>query len=372
MTAPSVPPSSLEIDDALRAAHVVALPMRTRFRGQTVREAMLLQGPAGWAEFAPFPEYSAEESAAWWGGALEAGWSAARSVRREAIPVNATVPAVPPREVEGVLSQFGALERIPAVKVKVAESGQRLEDDVARFREVRRLLPQAGIRADANGGWSLEEAERAVAALGEVAGDALEYVEQPVAGIEPLADLRERLQRRGIAVKIAADEAVRKAADPLRVARLGAAEILVVKAAPLGGVERAAQIVAESGLDAVVSSALDTSIGLTRGLALAARLERLPYACGLGTVALLARDVVAEPLIPAEGFLSVPLQEGRPAAPSPSPQVLQECAVSPERRQWWVHRAQQAHELWRGRTEPQGHPGSSAEGRSAAAGTCAI
>ena len=351
MTPPSVQPSASEVEDALHAAHVVALPMRTRFRGQSAREAMLLQGPAGWAEFAPFPEYSAAESASWWGAALEAGWSGLGAARRDVIPVNATVPAVPPGEVEDVLHRFGELESIPAVKVKVAEPGQQLEDDVARFREVRRLLPQAGMRADANGGWSVEEAERAVAELAEVAGEALEYIEQPVAGIEPLADLREHLDRLGIAVKIAADEAVRKAEDPLRVARLGAAEVIVVKAAPLGGVGPAARIVAEAGLDAVVSSALDTSVGLTSGLALAARLERLPYPCGLGTVALLARDVVEEPLIPAGGSLRVPVQQGRITAPSPSAHALRECAVSPERRRWWMRRAQQAHEVWRERSE---------------------
>lgn len=312
---------------------------------------MLLQGPAGWAEFAPFPEYSAAESASWWGAALEAGWSGLGAARREAIPVNATVPAVPPAGVEDVLHRFGELGSIPAVKVKVAEPGQQLEDDVARFREVRRLLPQAGMRADANGGWSVEEAARAVAELAEVAGEALEYIEQPVAGIEPLADLREHLDRRGISVRIAADEAVRKAEDPLRVARLGAAEVIVVKAAPLGGVGAAARIVAEAGLDAVVSSALDTSVGLTSGLALAARLDQLPYACGLGTVALLARDVVEEPLTPAGGSLRVPVQRGRITAPSPSPQALREYAVSPERRRWWMHRAQQAHEIWRERSE---------------------
>lgn len=333
------------LNDVLDGARVVSLPMRNQFRGQQTREALLLDGPAGWGEFAPFPEYGPKESSAWLRAGLEATWAGWGEPLREVIPVNATMPAVGPEQVEGVLRRFGAPERIPAVKIKVAEPGQELADDLTRFREVRRLVPQAGLRVDANGAWSQAEAVRAIAALGEIAGERFEYAEQPVAGVEPLAVLREELARRGLPVRIAADEAVRKAEDPLRVAALGAADLMVVKAAPIGGVESALAVVAESGLDAVVSSALDTSVGLAAGLALAARLPELPYACGLGTAALLAADVVSEPLVPSDGALTVPLRSGRIGAPVPAPQLLHAHRVGPEREAWWKARLRAAYEV---------------------------
>ncbi|MGQ7788659.1 o-succinylbenzoate synthase [Nesterenkonia sp. K-15-9-6] len=339
-----------DVEELLRGAAVVSLPMRTRFRGQTAREAMLLHGPAGWAEFAPFPEYGPQESAAWLAAAVDAGWTGLGEPRRTTVPVNATMPAVPAAQVAQVLERYGRAEAIPAVKVKVAEPGQSLDDDVARLREVARLLPHAGLRADANGGWTHAEAVRAVEAIADVAGDRLEYVEQPVAGVEPLAVLREELHRRGTVVRIAADEAVRKAEDPLRVARLGAADLIVVKVPPLGGVDRAAQVVRDSGLDAVVSSALDTSVGLAAGLALAARLESLPYACGLGTAALLAADVVDSPLLPVEGALRVPVRNGRVVAPDPAPRLLDEHRVDGARRAWWEQRLRSAHAVLAQRT----------------------
>ncbi|MGJ9373045.1 o-succinylbenzoate synthase [Nesterenkonia sp. CF4.4] len=337
-----------ELDEILAEAHVVSLPLRTRFRGQTRREAMLFRGPVGWGEFAPFPEYAATESAQWLRAGLEAGWQGWGEPRRTRIPINATMPAVSPDQVESVLSRFGAVDSIPAVKIKVAEPGQTLDDDVARFREVRRLAPRAGLRADANGGWSIAEAVPALARLAEVSGGNFEYAEQPVAGVEPLAELREALAAAGVSsadgapLRIAADEAVRKAEDPLRVARLGAADLIVVKVPPLGGVERALQIVEQAGLDAVVSSALDTSVGLAAGLALAARLPSLPYACGLGTAALFEHDVLDAPLLPSAGVLAVP------GAVAPSPALLQHHRVSADREQWWVQRLRAAHRVLAG------------------------
>jgi O-succinylbenzoate synthase len=330
------------IEEILDGAHVVSLPLQTRFRGQDHREAMLFQGPAGWGEFSPFPEYAARESAHWLRAGLEAGWRGYGAPLRTRIPVNATMPAVSVDRVEAVLRRFGDVDSIPAVKIKVAEPGQSLADDLARFREVRRLAPHAGLRADANGGWSIAEAVRALEQLAEVAGENFEYAEQPVAGVEPLAQLREALAAAGVhshgePLRIAADEAVRKAEDPLRVARLGAADLIVVKVPPLGGVDRALRIVEQAGLDAVVSSALETSVGLAAGLALAARLPELPYACGLGTAALFAADVTAAPLIPVGGALSVP------EAVAPAPDLLRERAVSAERRGWWIERLRGAH-----------------------------
>lgn len=344
---PDDPARRPPLEDVLAEAVVVSLPMRTRFRGQARREAMLLRGPAGWAEFAPFPEYGPPGTSRWLAAALEAGWSGLGEPRRTEIPINATLPAVTPAEVETVLRRFGDLPSIPAVKIKVAEPGQSLEEDLARLREAARLVPQAGLRADANAGWDHDQALAAITALGEECGERIEYVEQPVPGAEGLAELREALQTRGLGIRIAADEAVRRAGDPVRVARLGAADLIVVKAPPLGGVTAAAQIVRAAGLDAVVSSALDTSVGLTAGLALAARLDALPYACGLGTAALLAEDVVTSPLIPQQGTLRVPIHDGRLTAPAPDPELLDRHRVTGERRRWWESRVREAYEALR-------------------------
>ena len=336
------------VDEILEAAVVVSVPMRTRFRGQTAREVMLFRGPAGWAEFGPFTEYRAHEASQWLAGGIEAAFAGLGTPLRTSIPVNATVPAVAADQVGSVLQSYGELETIQTVKVKVAEPGQSIDDDVARVRAVRKLLPDAGLRVDANGAWSLEEAVRALGRVIEAAGE-LEYAEQPVAGVEPLAQLREALQSAKVQVRIAADEAVRKVEDPLRVARLGAADLIVVKAPPLGGVQRALDVVAESGLDAVVSSALDTSVGLTAGLALAARLPQLPYACGLGTVAMFSSELVDRPLTPTGGQIRVPVDTtGRSRqirAPEPNAELLQRHRASDERQQWWRTRLRAAHQV---------------------------
>lgn len=286
------------LDDVLSRSHVVRVPLTTRFRGVEHREAVLLDGPAGWSEFAPFAEYGDAESSVWLAAALDFGWrESSAPVLRSSIPVNATLPAVPLARIADVLSRFGECR---TVKIKVAEPGETLDDDIARVREVRRLLGPAGrIRLDANGSWTVDEAEHAVRALEQFD---LEYVEQPCATVPELAELRRRIHR--IDVLVAADESVRKAADPLAVARAEAADLLVIKAAPLGGIDRALAIVAESGLPAVVSSALDTSVGLAMGAALAARLPALDFDCGLGTAALLADDVTAT-MLPVDGAITV-------------------------------------------------------------------
>lgn len=320
-----------EITDVLARARVVALPMRTRFRGLTEREAVLIEGPRGWTEFSPFVEYDDAECANWLRATYEFGWDELPTPIRASVGVNATLPAVSVSEVEAVLASFGACRTI---KVKVAEAGQTLNEDVARVREARRVLgPEGRIRVDANGGWNVDEAEHAIHALAECD---LEYVEQPCASVNELAEIRKRVKYMGI--PIAADESVRKADDPLAVARAGAADLVVVKAQPLGGIRRALDIVAEAGLPAVVSSALDTSIGIAMGLALAARLPQLEYDCGLGTAALLVADVVDEPLIPVAGELAVT----RPAA---SAKLLDTHTASAERTQWWLDRLARVHRL---------------------------
>ena len=319
------------LDELLGTARVVALPLVTRFRGLDSREALLLEGPHGWTEFSPFVEYDDDEAAAWLRAAIDFGWTEAPAVLRERIPVNATVPAVGPEAVAGVLARFPGCR---TAKVKVAGPLQTLADDVARVRAVRDVLgPEGRIRIDANGLWNVDEAEHAIHAL---AGFDLEYVEQPCATIEELAEIRQRV--RYMDVPIAADESVRKSDDPLLVARSGAADILVIKAAPLGGIRAALALVREAGLPVVVSSALDTSIGISMGAYLAAAVPDLSFDCGLGTASLLAADVTADPLLPVEG--SIPVRRV-----VPDEALLGRYAAADARRDWWLARLTRTHAL---------------------------
>ncbi|WP_017197172.1 o-succinylbenzoate synthase [Arthrobacter sp. M2012083] len=325
-------PALPSLEELLDSAHVVSLPMRVKFRGIMERETLLLRGPLGWGEFCPFPEYDDDESSRWLAAALEAGWLGFPTPLRDKIPVNATVPAVPAERVPEVLERFG---RVDAVKIKVAERGQQLADDIARVRAVREALPDAAIRVDANGGWDIDQA---VEALGKLSAVELEYAEQPVPTIEGLAEVRRRLAAAGTPVLIAADESVRKEDDPLRVARAGAADLIVVKVAPLGGVARALEIVEQAGLPAVVSSALDTSVGIRAGLALAAALPSLPYACGLGTVSLFASDITLDPLVADDGAIQI-----RDTVADPG--LLEQYAAPGERQDWWRDRLSRVHSV---------------------------
>ncbi len=314
--------------DILATARVVALPMHTRFRGVDVREAVLFEGPLGWAEFSPFPEYDDDEAATWLAAAVDFAWNEQPEPLRERIPVNATVPAVAPAAVSEVLARFDGCR---TAKVKVAERGQSLADDVARVRAVREAMGPVGrIRIDANGGWNVDEAEHAVHALGEFD---LEYVEQPCATVPELAELRRRVKYMGIPV--AADESVRRSGDPLAVARAGAADLLVVKAQPLGGIRRALQIIAAAGLPAVVSSALDTAVGLSQGAALAASLPDLEYDCGLGTASLFVDDVADAR--PVGGSVSA-------ARVVPDAAALERLAAPADRQEWWTARVARCYE----------------------------
>lgn len=289
--------------------------MRVRFRGITVREVALFDGPAGWGEFGAFGEYGPPEAAHWLASAIEAAYRESPAPLRDRIPVNATVPAVEPERVPEVLARFPGAQ---TAKVKVAEAGQTLADDVARVEAVRAAVPK--VRVDANGGWSVAEAVAAAGALGE-----LEYLEQPCATVEELAALRRRID-----VPIAADESIRKAADPFRVVALGAADIAVVKVAPLGGVDPLLNIAARIGIPVVVSSALDSAVGMSRGLLAAACLPELPYACGLGTGGLFVEDVV-DAVSPVDGLLPV-----GPVIPDLA--RLAALAAPAGRRQWWIDR----------------------------------
>lgn len=303
--------------------HVFAIALTTRFRGITVREGVLLEGAAGWGEFSPFLEYDARTSAPWLDCAREAadlGWPAPV---RSWVAVNVTVPACSPASARDiVLASSGCM----TAKVKVAEVGQDPGEDEARLEAVRDALgPEGLIRIDANGGWSVEDAVRRIGVLERAAGG-LEYVEQPVASVEDLARVRRR-----VSVPIAADESIRRADDPYLVRDLGAADIAVLKVAPLGGVRACLRIAEDIGLPVVVSSAVESSVGIAAGIALAAALPELPYACGLATVQLLSDDVVAEPLVPVEGHLAV-------RRPTVDPSALERVAAGPDRSEHWRRR----------------------------------
>lgn len=319
------------LEELLASSHVVRLPLTTRFRGVDDREAVLFDGPAGWAEWSPFLEYDSAESARWLTAAVEAGWAGWPPARRQSIPVNAIVPATTPERAADLVRTSGGCR---TAKVKVAEPGQRLDDDVARVAAVRDALDAGGpggrLRVDANGGWDVDAAATALRVLS--AFD-LEYAEQPCRTLSEQAELR-----RLVDVPLAADEGVRKAADPEHVAGLHeAADLVVLKVAPLGGVAAALRVAAAAGLPAVVSSALDTSVGLAGGLALAAALPGLPYACGLGSGRLLAADVVVDRLLPVDGRIDV-------RRPSPDLALLASLEAAADRVAWWRARLAAAYE----------------------------
>ena len=310
--------------------HVWSVPMRTRFRGITVREGMLVRGEAGWGEFSPFLEYDAVVAAPWLRAAREAadeGWPASL---RDSVPVNVTIPAVgPERAAEIVRASHGCR----TAKVKVAEPGQSRAEEEVRLEAVRDALgPDGHVRVDANGLWDVDEAIAAIKALDRAAGG-LEYVEQPVATVEDLAVVRRRVD-----VPIAADESIRRAEDPYRVRDLEAADVAVLKVQPLGGVRACLRIAEAIGLPVVVSSALDTSVGIAAGVALAAALPELRHASGLATVQLLTDDVATHPLLPVDGAL--------PVGPvTVDPVSLDRLRAAPEREAHWRARLADVEDL---------------------------
>jgi O-succinylbenzoate synthase len=290
-----------------------AIPLRNRFRGITVREGALLRGPAGWGEFSPFAGYGPAESARWLASAIESAVHGWPEPVRSAVGVNVTVPAVAP----DLASQIVARSGCRTAKIKVAEPGQLPEQDIERVAAVRGALGPAGrIRIDANGAWNVGQAAGMLARLSEFG---LEYAEQPCATLAELAALRELVD-----VPLAADESIRKASDPLAVRAAGAADIVVLKVAPLGGVRAALRVAAGCGLPVVVSSAVETSVGLAAGMALAAALPELDYDCGLATMGLLTGDVTDDPLVPDGGMLPV-----RPAVVDDQRLARWECDPAP-------------------------------------------
>lgn len=301
--------------------------MRERFRGITNREIVILKGER-YSEWSPFVEYQDAEAASWLRAALSFANDPLPITYREVIPINATLPAVHPGAIQEVLERFGKFD---TVKIKVAQQGEGLDQDLARIRKVHELYPAAKLRLDANGGYQLADAKRLVENL---EGLPIEYLEQPLATVPELAEFRDWLSGRYL---IAADESIRKTLDPEAVITARAADILMLKAQPLGGISAALEI-AGMGVDVVVSSALESSIGISQGAYLAAAIPNLKYDCGLGTVNLLAEDVTSDSLVPKDGLLEVREVE-------PDFDLLEKLKASDERTAWWEARLERCLEL---------------------------
>ncbi len=280
----------------------VRIPMRQRFRRVDHREAVLVRGPRGWGEFSPFPDYPPEVTTRWLAAALELACGDLPEPVRKTIPVNVTIPAVDPVLASSLVLESGA----STAKVKIGDPGDSADDDVARVRAVREAIgPDGFVRVDVNAGWDLDTATDRLERLAEFG---LQYVEQPVATIEEMKELRRRVD-----IPIAADEMVRQSPHPLRVIEAGAADLLVLKVQPMGGVSRVLDLANRASIPVVISSALETSVGMYGGLLAASLLEELPYACGLGTVALIEGDPTLDPLVPHDGLLEVRRPEPDPA-----------------------------------------------------------
>ena len=307
--------------DTLR---VIALPMKTKFRGITVREVALIKGPHGWGEFSPFLEYDDSESAPWLASAIEAATTPKPELYRTSVAINGTIPALnDKKKIEELVNSFPGVETF---KVKV---GQNLSEDVARLAMIRVLRPKAKLRVDVNGLWSVEDALRNLYTYYENIGP-LEYVEQPCATLEELRELKSKIK---IPVKIVGDEVLRKAADPFSVDLKGAIDYLMLKVQPLGGIKRAHALAEHHNLPVVVSSALESAVGINYGLTLAASFETMNFNCGLGTGSLLAADVAHLPIVDGK----IEITEFEPQ--------LAGLDVASDRFEWWKNRIMRTAEL---------------------------
>ena len=305
------------LDDLLATLRVIALPTRTNFRGVTFREVALMQGPQGWGEFSPFLEYDENECRPWLASAIEAATVARPARYRDAIAVNGIIPELNDKtEIESLMRTFSGAKTF---KVKV---GHNLVEDIIRVARVFSNAPKAAIRIDVNGLWTVEEALTHLYAYYEEIGP-FEYVEQPCATVEELRELKSKIK---IPLRIAADEIIRKAPDPFAVDLTDAADIVMLKVQPLGGIQRSLDIAAHHRLPVVVSSALESAIGIEYGLELAASISDLTFDCGLATGSLLASDVAEHKII-----------DGKITLGQISPQ-LDGLDVSPERYEWWKNR----------------------------------
>jgi O-succinylbenzoate synthase len=308
----------------LESMRVIALPTTTNFRGINLREVALFHGEYGWGEFSPFLEYGYAESAPWLTCAIEAATKPRPKLYRTSVRVNGTIPALnDPAEIERIVNSFPGVQTF---KVKV---GENLPEDIARLAKVKALRPHAKLRIDVNGNWSVNEAITNLRAIYENIG-LLEYVEQPCATVEELRELKEKLK---IDIKIAGDEVLRKARDPFAVDLAGAVDLLMLKVQPLGGIVRAHKLAEHHKLPVVVSSALESAVGINYGLSLAASLPEMNFDCGLGTGSLLSANVADLPII--DGQIQITDVEPDFAG----------LEVAPERYEWWKNRVMKTAEL---------------------------
>lgn len=311
------------LDSILESLRVVSLPTKTDFRSVNHREVALIDGPVGWGEFSPFLEYGFAECVPWLVSAIESAFAAVPAAKQEWIKVNATLPAVNGAEnIAEVLSWFPGCD---TVKIKV---GANLQEDISRISDVRSLWPNAKIRIDVNGSWTVDRALIALREIVERTG-LIEYVEQPCATLDELRELKSRI---GFPLTIAGDEAIRKAIDPFTLNLGGAVDIVMLKVAPLGGISRSLKIAAQHGLPTVVSSALDSAVGISTGLKLAACLNEQNFSAGLATGSLLAVDVTHLPII--DGRIKV-------ESAIPSAAALKKYEVSAQRYDFWRERVRQ-------------------------------
>ena len=315
------------LNQILASLQVLTLPTRTNFRSVSKREVALFEGPNGWGEFSPFLEYDAEESSYWLAAGIEAAFSEVPQINREVIEINATLPAVDSNiDVEKILSWY------PGAKVVKIKVGSNLELDLKRIENSLKFNPDLKMRLDVNGGWSVQEAETAVSQMIERFGiEKFEYIEQPVATLEELRELQ-------LPIPVVGDEVIRKAKDPFALDLNGAVDILMLKVSPLGGIKRAMEIANFHELPVVVSSALESAVGISHGIRLAASLPQLDYACGLGTGKLLTHDVA-----------DLPVEQGRMKLTKVKPSGLINLQSAPERIKWWEKRIRDSFEVWQAR-----------------------
>jgi len=322
------------LNDLVATARVVSIPLRTKFRGLTERELLVFEGPNGWSEWAAFTEYEDEEAATWLQAAIEWGFENLPEPVRKQVPVNAILPAVPTEEVAKVLGRAG---KFSTVKIKVADPKQTAADDLARILEVKDLYPDAKLRLDANGGYTVAQALELIAEIENNSLD-LEFFEQPVETIAELAELRIEISKLGQNTLVAADESVRRASDPLAVELAGAADLLVLKSAPLGGIASALAVANSSKLNICASSAMQSSIGLAAELHFAACLPEVNYDAGLGTGYLFGGDLTADRLIPENGILEL----RRPEINTSSLEILK---AEDHRYDWWIARLERCSKI---------------------------
>ena len=315
------------LNEILASLQVLSIPTRTNFRSVTKREVALFKGPNGWGEFSPFLEYEAEEASYWLGSGIEAAFGQIPLTQRDQIEINATLPAVDTKiDVENILSWY------PGAKIAKIKVGSDLTLDIARIENALAVNPNLRIRLDVNGGWTVKQATESVARIVERFGvDKFQYIEQPVATVEELRELN-------LPIPVVGDEVIRKAKDPFAIDLSGAVDILMLKVSPLGGIERAKAIAAHHKLPVVVSSALESAVGISHGLKLAAALPELNYACGLGTGKLLSNDVAELPIV-----------DGHMKVTTVNPSGMLNLQAAPERRTWWESRIRDSFEVWQAR-----------------------